>query len=344
VKAGDAAFSVIIPTYRRRSSLERVLRGLAVQEWPADRLEVLVVSDGGDDGSAELVRSFRIGCPLRLLEQENRGPAAARNLGLAHAEGPLVLFLDDDVVPSPRLLAEHASAHAASADRVVIGTMVEPPGPLSAWVRWETRTLAEQYAAMIAARWPATPWQFYTGNASVGLGHLRLAGGFDPRYRRAEDIELGFRLERLGLEFVFNPAATGTHIAERSFASWLASAHQYGRNDIVFGKGEERVAAEFRHRHPLTRRLVFWGLHHPAAARRLASRAGVAIRGLDRAGGQRLGHQLCSAVFNLNYWLGVSDELGSRADALALARLGSPPGLLSRARSALPIGARAGRP
>jgi hypothetical protein len=226
----------------------------------------------------------------------------------------------------------------------VIGTMLEPPGRVSAWVRWETRTVAAQYEAMIAGRWAPTPWQFYTGNASVGVEHLRRAGGFDTRFRRAEDIELGFRLQKLGLEFVFNPAAAATHIAQRSYRAWLRSAYQYGRNDILFDKADERVVAEFRHRHPLTRRLVFWGLHHPGGARQLARHAEVPIRFASRVGWKRLGHQLCSATFNLNYWLGVCDELGSRAEALRMAGIGSPPGLLSRARSALPIGTRVGRP
>jgi glycosyltransferase involved in cell wall biosynthesis len=337
-------FTVVIPTYRRRRSLERVLEGLARQRWPAGAMEVIVVSDGADDGSAELVRSFRAPFPTRLLEQANRGPAAARNLGVENARGVFVLFLDDDVVPSPDLVAEHGRAHGAASNRVVIGTMLEPPGQLLPWVRWEARTLADQYQAMLAGSWAPTPWQFYTGNASVRLEHLLRSGGFDPSYRRAEDVELGFRLERLGLEFVFAPEATGTHLAERPYASWLASAYQYGRSDVLFGKGEERSAGEFRHRHPLTRRLVLWGLRHPAAARGLARPAEIAIRLSDRLGIPRLSHQLCSAIFNLHYWLGVSDQLQSSDAALRLAALGSPPGLLSRARTALPIGARAGRP
>src|SRR5262245_60053207 len=104
--------SVVIPTYQRRASLERVLGALARQEWDSDRLEVLVVSDGSLDGSLEMARAYPLPFPLIALEQPNQGPAVARNLGLAHAAGPLVLFLDDDVLPSPQLIAEHVGAHA----------------------------------------------------------------------------------------------------------------------------------------------------------------------------------------------------------------------------------------
>ena len=338
--AAAPCFSVVLPTYQRPRTLGQVLAGLAAQEWPPEQMEVLVVSDGGGDGSAELVRGFASSFPLRRLEQVNRGPAAARNLGIGSARGRLVLFLDDDVVPSPRLLAEHARSHAEAANRVVIGTRLEPAGPLRPWVRWECRTLAEQYEAMAAGRWSPTPYQFYTGNASVGIEHLRRAGGFDVSWRRAEDLELGFRLQRLGLQFVFNPAAAATHVADRSYRSWLDAAFQYGRNEVLFGKAEERAAAEFPHRHPLTRALVRAGLRRPALARRLPPLAQPAIRAADRCRLGGLALALCGATFNLQYWLGVAEGLGSAAAALQLCE---GPGLLSRARSALPIGGRAGR-
>ena len=337
--------SVIIPTYQRRASLERVLGGLAGQEWDRDRLEVLVISDGSQDGSIEMARGYPMPFLLRALGQPNQGPAAARNLGLAHATGPLVLFLDDDVVPAPQLVAEHVLAHAERPNRVVMGPLLEPEDePLLPWVRWEARSLAAQYQAMDAGRWRPTAWQFYTGNASVKLEWLRAAGGFDPAYKRAEDVHLAFRLEKLGCEFVFNPRAAGVHFARRPYSSWLHAAYQYGRNDICFGKGEERAATEFQYRHPLTRALVRWALRHRRLGRRLPQLTGVAIRVADHLGLGSLGLQLCSAVFNLQYWLGVSDLLGSVEAALALADLYAPAGLLSRVRSALPIGARGGRP
>jgi GT2 family glycosyltransferase len=312
------AFSVVIPTYQRRASLERVLTALARQEWPANALEVLVVSDGGDDGSVEMARSLRLPFATRVLEQANQGPAAARNLGVANARHPFVLFLDDDVVPDPRLVAEHARSHGEAANRVVIGPMLEPPVRLQPWVRWESRRLAEQYRAMVAGEWAPTPWQLYTGNASLGVEWIRRAGGFDTSLLRAEDVELGFRLERLGCEFVFNPSAAGLHYATRSYRSWIGAGYQYGRNDILFGKGEERAAGQFRYRHPLTRAMVRWAVRHRRAADRLPALAKPAIQALDGLRLTALVDRACGGVFNLAYWLGVSDEVGSPAAVLDL--------------------------
>jgi len=307
----------VIPSYRRRDSLERVLTTLGRQEWPAEELEVLVVCDGDDDGSVAMARSLRLPFPTQVLEQANQGPAAARNLGVASASRPYVLFLDDDVVPSPMLVAEHARAHAGAPNRVVIGPLVEPPSGLLPWVRWECRTLAEQYRAMEAGEWAPTPWQLYTGNASLRVEHVRRAGGFDPAYRRAEDVELGFRLQALGCEFVFNPAAVGLHYAERSYRAWLDVAYQYGRCEVLFHKLDRSVDG-FRDRNPLTRALILWGLRHPALSARLRLSGQAAIEWADRLRLTSLSERMCSAIFNLSWWLGIGDQLGSTRAALQL--------------------------
>ncbi len=321
-------FSVIIPTFRRRRSLERVLEGLRFQQYPFEQLEVIVVNDGGDDGTAEMVKGADFPYSLRLLEQDNQGPAAARNLGVEEARGPFVLFLDDDVVPTPRLVAEHAAAHGDRKDLVVIGPLVGDGREPTPWLRWESATLAEQYDAMDRRVFKPTPWQFYTGNASVRREHVILAGGFDVRLRRAEDIELGFRLERLGLEFVFQREAAGLHLTRRTWAAWLDAARQYGRNDVVFGKVDERVVEETSNRHPYTVRLIGWGISHRRLRTLVPPLAWATASASYALGASRAAMAVCGAVFNLHYWLGVEEKVGSTkaADLLKVVQAGNEGG------------------
>jgi glycosyltransferase involved in cell wall biosynthesis len=315
-------FSVVMPTHQRRERLRRTLGRVAQVEYPRDRLELVLVCDGCSDGSAAMARSLELPFPVRVLEQPQGGPAAARNLGMASARGPFVLFLDDDVLPSPGLVAEHATAHVETTgeERVVIGALLPPPGRRSPWVQWELDTVLKQYAAMEAGEWDPTPRQFYTGNASVRLEHVVAAGGFDPGFRRAEDVELAFRLQRRGLSFVFRSAAAAEHHADRPFASWLAAAYAYGRNDVILGLRRGRpdllgaVAREFRQRNRLTRELVRAALAVPGLERVLAVPAHPAVVLASRLRRRGLSHGMCSALFNAAYWHGVRDELGgSRA-------------------------------
>ena len=88
--------SVILPTYNRAAYLERAIGSIADQTLPPD--EVIVVDDGSSDATGQILSKLAgsLPFPLRVLRQENQGPAAARNLGIEHAQGELLCFLDSD--------------------------------------------------------------------------------------------------------------------------------------------------------------------------------------------------------------------------------------------------------
>ena len=210
--------SIIIPTYNRLARLKQVIAAVERQTYPLGNMEVIIVSDGSTDGTHEYLASIQTPLDLRFIAQPNSGPAAARNNGFRSAHSEYVIFIDDDVVPSPQLVAEHMRLHATRPNLVVLGPMLNPPDfTHSPWVAWEQAMLEKQYAAMRRGDWTATARQFYTGNTSLPRLVLISSGGFDERFRRAEDIELAYRIEKLGVEFCFTMAAVSYHYAERSF-------------------------------------------------------------------------------------------------------------------------------
>jgi glycosyltransferase involved in cell wall biosynthesis len=84
--------SVVIPAFNAASFVGRAVQSVLSQTHGA--LDLIVVDDGSTDGTAEVLRGF--GSQVRWFAQSHRGPAAARNLGLAHAHGECVMFLDAD--------------------------------------------------------------------------------------------------------------------------------------------------------------------------------------------------------------------------------------------------------
>src|SRR5262249_5227827 len=150
--------------------------------------EVVVVDDGSTDGTAELLSSLQTSYQLKVVRQANRGPAAARNTGVRAASHPLILFLDDDVVPIPELIEMHVDAQLADPNVVVIGPMVAPVDwPRPAWIRWEEEILDVEYQAMLRGDYACTPRQFYTANATLSRARFLEVGGFDTTFKRAED-------------------------------------------------------------------------------------------------------------------------------------------------------------
>src|SRR5665213_3861512 len=102
--------SIIIPTYNRRDVLARTLPTVFGQDFSPELYEVIVVVDGSFDGTVEMLRTYTPRCSFRILDQVNRGPAAARNAGLEVSRGRLVLFLDDDIRCGPDLIKQHVSS------------------------------------------------------------------------------------------------------------------------------------------------------------------------------------------------------------------------------------------
>src|SRR5437868_6703450 len=93
--------SVIVPTYRAERTIPALLAALARQTVPAADFETIVVDDGLPDETAALAE--RAGA--RVLRQQNRGPAAARNAGSRAAAADLLVFTDADCEPEEDFLA-----------------------------------------------------------------------------------------------------------------------------------------------------------------------------------------------------------------------------------------------
>lgn len=317
--------SIVLPTYNRVDRLKQVIAALEKQSFPRDRFEVVVVSDGSIDGTNDYLKHLKTDLDLKAYFQANRGVAAARNLAISHSKANTILFIDDDVVPAPQLLREHWQLHEQGRDHAVLGPMITPEGfAMRPWVRWEQAMLVKQYKAMLRGDWEPTARQFYTGNCSLPRRYLELAGGFDEAFRRAEDVELAYRLADLGLQFVFNPAAIGYHYAERSFESWVEIAYSYGRNDVIFARDKQQnwlwgsICEEYERRNRLTKELVKLCLDREGPSYAQLALLKRAAYWAERVGLQAVSSRAYSAIFNLRYYQGLSKEIGGRKRFFAL--------------------------
>ena len=102
--------SCIVPVFNGESYLAESLDSILAQTY-ASR-EIVVADDGSTDGTAEILR--RYGDRVRVVRQPNSGAPAARNLGLAHAQGALIAFLDADDLWHPEKLARQVARFAAA--------------------------------------------------------------------------------------------------------------------------------------------------------------------------------------------------------------------------------------
>lgn len=203
--------SIVIPTYNRQSILEKCLRAMEQQQLPANSpvegYEIVLVDDGSTDGTVDWLQAQAADFPhVRLFEQDHKGPAIARNLGVQKAQGDTIIFIDSDLVVLPDFLYHHATAlktayAAKGSDRVfTYGRVVNTcnfDNPTS-----EPFKVTDYSQAFFA-----------TGNVAIARHWLEAAGLFDTQFQLYgwEDLELGVRLKNLGLSLVKVPAAVGYH-------------------------------------------------------------------------------------------------------------------------------------
>ncbi|SCF05565.1 Glycosyltransferase, GT2 family [Micromonospora coriariae] len=210
--------SIVVPTLGR-PSLAILLDALAGQLAELPEVEVLLVDDRRDD-TGELAVPGALAAYTKVLRGLAAGPAAARNLGWREARGGWVVFLDDDVVPSPDW-ARRLRNDLRVADRVggVQGVVVVPPPAGRRPTDWERGT-----AGLAEGRW-------ITADMAYRRAALAAVGGFDERFPRAyrEDAELAHRVRLAGWDLVRGRRRV-THPV-RPESRWVSLRNQRGNAD-----------------------------------------------------------------------------------------------------------------
>jgi glycosyltransferase involved in cell wall biosynthesis len=236
--------SVVIPTHDRPQRLERTLRALRAQSLPSDEFEVIVVDDGSDPETQQLLEREEADSGLQLRVERRSsagGPARARNAGWRMARAPLVAFTDDDCEPARSWLAAGLAAWEADAKTFVQGPTL--PNPAERVRRGAiTHTLEVESLG---------PW-WETANIFYPRAALESAGGFDEEHYSGpggEDTDLGCRLEAAGWRPVWAADALVYHaVTELSPIDKLRLAWRWDQTMRVFKQ------------HPQLRRELVLGL------------------------------------------------------------------------------------
>jgi hypothetical protein len=230
-----ATLTIVISSYQRRPELERLLRALAGQlaghRELQSGLDVVVVLDGSNDGSREMVERLSFPVTMRVLWQHNGGLASARNAGLAAATGELVWFLDDDLLPGPGAVARHRRVEQRDDRRILVGPCRLTPG---ARVHPAVRQCWEHRESELTAAGTVRFDQFSAANTSGPVDVFGRVGGFDAGFvgYGGEDYELAVRLLAGGITPSYEPDAAVWHDPPHGVVEMCTRMRSEARNQI----------------------------------------------------------------------------------------------------------------
>lgn len=235
----DYKVSVIIATYNRSKSVERILNALSVQNFPAEDYEVIVSIDGSEDGTKEMVNSYKSHYKLRSIWHPNSGRASACNRGIRDSNGDIIIILDDDMEPSCDLLRAHYAAHQSDTR---VGVMGAVPITIDQFSTPVVRYVGSKFNSHL--RKISTPGyririrDFYSGNFSILREDMLELGMYNEEFTiyGNEDVELVYRLLKAGIVIVYDPNALCIQNYEKDFIGLAKDTIAKGKTVVLLTK------------------------------------------------------------------------------------------------------------
>lgn len=237
--------SIIIPTCNRSKTLDLCLKYIETQDFDLGRAEVVVINDGGKDDTDDLIASKK-NLPITYHRlKENKGPAAARNIGIKNSKADILVFLDDDCFVRKGWLAQVHHLHKCHPEILVIQGAVDIVG---------RKTLvysAQKYAYQRSNQLRISPmpedagmneaYFIGTGNLSVKRKCFDLLGPFDETLRFCEDRDFYYRLLQKGIKVFYCPAIEVQHQGCADLFSFFRKYYVYGKYFIVFHRKWQKI-------------------------------------------------------------------------------------------------------
>ena len=221
-EAAAPRLSVIVPVFNGRLQLPRCLEALSRSTF--EDFEVIVVDDCSTDNTRDIVERWG----ARYLRTPRQiGPGGARNMGVRHARGLVMVFIDADVVVPPDALSLISDDFGLDAElAAVFGSYDDAP----AWSDFlsQYKNLMHHYVHQTANERAAT---FWAGCGAVRRDVFLEFGGFDhEKYSKPsiEDIEFGFRLSQAGRRILLDKRVQVKHLKKWT-PSVLWRADVFGR-------------------------------------------------------------------------------------------------------------------
>ena len=236
--------TVIFATRNRSRTLPTVLDAFAHLQPPSGGWKLVIVDNGSTDRTREVIASFQARLPLTYIFEGSAGKNIAINAALAHLEGDLAVFTDDDVFPYPDWLIRLRTAADAQPEYSIFGGAVRPRWqvPPPNWIQWVNTQVAYAISGPEMVEGPTKPWFIFGPNMAIRTAVFkegtRFSTSIGPRgnsYPMGSETELTLRLDRQGHRCWHTRDAVVEHFIEehQMTKSWvLGRAIRFGRGSF----------------------------------------------------------------------------------------------------------------
>lgn len=230
--------SIVVPSYQGVERLPRLLNALEGQKTTC-KWQVIIVLDGSNDGSKELLESWQARLPLKVIARDhNLGRSATLNEGFAAAEYDVLVRCDDDLVPGPNHVQTFSNLVSANPNAGFIG-LCRNHFDESKYARAYGHVVDQRFAAAAYKNDNQMTWHYWAANCGVSRQVFDQVGDYDAGYRQYgyEDVDWGYRLSKVAKSITIVPELEAIHFgASTSAASRCERARWSGRASARFNQ------------------------------------------------------------------------------------------------------------
>jgi succinoglycan biosynthesis protein ExoA len=238
MKSSKPFISVLIPCRNEEASITSVLHAFAAQEYPVDRMEIILADGQSADKTRERITDFasaHLDISIRLLDNPGRTAPAGINAGLRVAKGEIILRMDAHSIPQFDYVRQCVDLLESTGCAGVGGAWDVVPSKNTFWAR----------AIAVAGENP-----FATGGARYRVGGaagevetvpfgayrrdlFERLGGFNEAVPVNEDYEWNYRVRKSGGKIYYSPAIRSTYFARSTLATLTRQYYAYGHQKAV---------------------------------------------------------------------------------------------------------------
>lgn len=247
--------SVVIPVLNSEKDVEPCLAALKKQNYPQDRLEIIIVDNGSTDGTQECLRK----AGLRWYSRDKRGRSCALNTGVEHAVGEIICTTDISCIAEPNWIANIVNTFNDSDVGCVAGEIKQLERKVNRIVKFQQRV--NYMSPMVARKRKRLPFLPYADGANASFRHdvFKQIGLFDEDFIKAADVEICYRLwVKTHYKVEFNENAVVWEEGEPSLRALLKQRYRIGIGQVLmrWKYGEIFETA----RQPLSIRSLYWSI------------------------------------------------------------------------------------
>lgn len=235
-------YSVVVPAYNEEKLIDKCLASLTRQETH-EKFEVILVDNNSTDRTVEVAKKFKDRLDLKIAKQEIKGRGPARAKGFEEARGEIIFSLDADTNVPPNWIAHLSEALKKSKGVAVAGPcrVEDCPRHINLLFNFSQPLMMRAYRLFVGHYW------LNGFNSAIYKDAYDKSGGFDVDLNAQEDVELSFRVSRIG-KIVYLPDIPVIFSGRRFRNGFFRGLVPYLRSyfGIFFLKNKETILSDER--------------------------------------------------------------------------------------------------